>query len=71
MPTVRAETLRRAAEIIGEDKLAEELGVSSELLAEWKATQKPVPDEVFLKCVDIVVSDKIRSQSRPDSEKPH
>jgi hypothetical protein len=71
MPTVRAETLRRAAEIIGEEKLAKELGVSSEQLAEWKGTQTPVPEEVFLKCVDIVVSETIRSQSRPDPKKPH
>ena len=71
MPTVRSETLRRAAEIIGDEKLAEQLGVSSEELAEWKATQKPVPEGVFLKCVDIVVSETIRSQSRPDPEKPH
>jgi hypothetical protein len=71
MPTVRAETLRRAAEIIGEDKLAEQLGVNSEQLTEWKAAQKPVPEDVFLKCVDIVVSETIRSQSRPDPEKPH
>jgi hypothetical protein len=71
MPAVHSETLRRAAEIIGDEKLAQELGVSSEQLAEWKTKQKPVPEEVFLKCVDIVVSETIRAQGRPDPEKPH
>ena len=72
MAAVHAETLRRAAQIIGDDKkLAETLGITPEQLAEWKAKEKPVPEDVFLKCVDIVVSDAIRSQSRPDGDNSH
>jgi hypothetical protein len=70
--TVHSETLRRASEIIGDDdKLAEALGVSPQQLAEWKSAQKPVPEEVFLKCVDIVVSDTIRVQGGSDRDKPN
>jgi hypothetical protein len=60
MASVHLETLRRAAQIVGNRELADALGVSEEALDEWKAREKPVPEEVFLKCVDIVVSDMTR-----------
>lgn len=65
MASVHFETLRRAAQIVGDDrKLADTLGVTEEVLGEWKARRKPVPEDVFLKCVDIVVGgDQPRSRA--------
>jgi hypothetical protein len=57
MPTVHARTLRRAAEIIADDKkLAEILGITPQVLALWKSSNRPFPQKVFLKAVDIVVA---------------
>ena len=57
MPTVYARTLRRAAEIVGGvEKLRSELGVHSEDLVHWLQGTKAVPQEIFLRAVDIVVA---------------
>jgi DNA-binding transcriptional regulator YdaS (Cro superfamily) len=70
--TVRSETLRRASEIIGDDKkLADTLGINPDQLREWKSSEKPIPEEVFLKCADIVVSDTIRCQQPPERDNSH
>lgn len=72
MTTVRSETLRRASEIIGDDsKLAESLGVTPQQLAQWKSAEEPVPEQVFLKCVDIVVTETVRVMARSERDKPH
>ena len=57
MPTVYARTLRRAAEIMGEDKLAAELGVSVERVKSWTTGLEEPPLRAFLKAVDIVSRD--------------
>jgi DNA-binding transcriptional regulator YdaS (Cro superfamily) len=55
MPTVHARTARRAAEIVGGlEALAAQLDVRDENLKKWLEGQLPVPQEIFLRCVDIV-----------------
>jgi hypothetical protein len=47
--------VRRAAEIVGGiELLAEQLDVRDENLKKWLEGQFPVPQEIFLRCVDIV-----------------
>jgi DNA-binding transcriptional regulator YdaS (Cro superfamily) len=78
MPTVYARTLRRAAEIAGGvQRLGSKLGVSSEDLVYWLQGTKAVPQEIFLRAVDIVVAHDISTISgkhpnvkNPDPEKP-
>jgi DNA-binding transcriptional regulator YdaS (Cro superfamily) len=38
----------------GEHRLAEFLGVTVELVNEWLNGERPVPDRVFLACLDVV-----------------
>ena len=38
----------------GEHKLAEYLGVSVGVVEDWLAGRRPIPDRVFLLCVDSV-----------------
>jgi hypothetical protein len=55
MPTVHARTARRAAEIVGGlEVLAAQLDVRDENLKKWLEGQLPVPQMIFLRCVDIV-----------------
>ena len=55
MATVHAVTVRRAAEIVGGVKvLAAQLDVGDENLKNWMEGQVSVPQEIFLRCVDIV-----------------
>jgi hypothetical protein len=64
MATIHFETLRRASEIIGDDKiLADMLGVNERLLAWWKSKGVSIPEGVFFMCVDIVVSDAVHQKS--------
>ncbi len=78
MPTVYARTLRRAAEIVGGvQQLGAQLGVRSEDLVYWMQGTKQVPQEIFLRAVDIVVahdvsviSGKHPSIRNPEPKKP-
>ena len=78
MPTVYLRTLKRAAEIAGGvEQLGAELGVRSDDLAYWLQGTKPVPQEIFLRAVDMVVahdvtqiSGKHPSVEAPNSGKP-
>ncbi|TAK80515.1 MAG: hypothetical protein EPO20_27335 [Betaproteobacteria bacterium] len=64
MPTVYARTLRRAAEIVGGvEKLGSQLGVHSEDLVYWLQGTKAVPQEIFLRAVDIVVAHDVSTIS--------
>ena len=55
MPTVHARTLKRAAQIVGGYMpLSTQLGVPIDDVACWAEGTKPVPDEIFLRAVDIV-----------------
>ena len=55
MATVHAVTVRRAVEILGGvELLAAQLDVGDENLKNWMEGQVPVPQEIFLRCVDIV-----------------
>ena len=72
MATIQFQTLRRASEIIGDDKvLAGMLGVNERLLAWWKSEQTPIPEGVFFMCVDIVVSEAIYQEHSSEKGKPH
>jgi hypothetical protein len=58
--SVRAETLRRAAEIAGsEEALALLIRVTPSHLALWLEGVSDVPDGVFLRAVDIVLAHKV------------
>jgi hypothetical protein len=55
MPTVYARTVRRAAEIVGSvEVLAAQLEVRDPDLRKWMEGQLSVPQEIFLRCVDIL-----------------
>jgi hypothetical protein len=64
MPTVYSRTLKRAAEIAGGvEELGAELGVRSDDLAYWLQGTKSVPQEIFLRAVDIVVAHDVKEMS--------
>ena len=64
MATIYVRTLRRAAEIVGgAEALALQLEVSSADLATWLAGTGTVPQEVFLRAVDIVTAHQISEVS--------
>ncbi len=64
MPTVYARTLRRAAQIVGGPReLAARLGVAADDVVCWLDGTRRVPQEIFLKAVDIVVADDLREMS--------
>ena len=72
MPTVHARTVRRAAEIVGAiEALAAQLHVQDEVIRKCMEGELPVPEELFLRCVDIVNADQLREIGGADSEKPH
>lgn len=57
MPTVYAQTLRRAAEIVGgATQLSTRLRVPYEDLVYWLEGTKRVPEDIFLRAVDIVTA---------------
>ncbi len=60
MPTVHARTLKRAAHIVGGyAQLSTQLGVPIDDAASWAEGTKPVPDEIFLRAVDIVTAHEV------------
>jgi hypothetical protein len=64
MPTLHARTLRRALEIVGGvDVLAARLGARGEDIEHWLEDKVPAPQEVFLRCVDIVVGHEVEEIS--------
>lgn len=67
MPTVHARTVRRAADVVGGAAvLAGHLEVREEFITKWMEDRLPVPQEIFLRCVDIVNAhqlDEISDQS--------
>jgi len=57
MPTVHARTLKRAAQIAGGYlQLGTQLGVPTADVASWAEGTKPVPEEMFLRAIDIVTA---------------
>ena len=55
MPTVHAQTLRRAAQIVGgTEQLAQQLAVKPSQLALWMGGAEPTPPDIFLKAVDLL-----------------
>ena len=57
--------LQRAAEILGgEDQLTAYLGVTRERLRIWSRSRFPLPDEVFLKLVDLISDPPPRKTAR-------
>jgi len=58
--SVYQQTLRRAAEIVGNDEaLAQQLGATLEQVRSWIAGDERPPMDVFLRAVDIVVKDSV------------
>jgi hypothetical protein len=74
MPAVYVRTLRRAAEIAGgATEFATRLGIPQRSLSIWIAGVEPVPTEIFLRAVDIVLdhafhATRSRPQAQPDSQ---
>ena len=53
--TAQTRTLRRAVEALGSpEELAETLGVPPESLAAWLAGDETLPNEVYLRALDVV-----------------
>ena len=55
MPTVHAQTLRRAAQLLGgTEQLAQHLAVQPSQLALWMGGAEATPPDIFLKAVDLL-----------------
>lgn len=62
MPAVRSSALKRAIDIVGGiEKLAAQLDVPSDELMLWSQGTKRVPEEIFLRAVDIVTAAEINA----------
>lgn len=71
MPTVWAEILRRAAEIVGgELSLAAKLKVKPGDLAVWLGAQKTPPPEVFLMAIDLIGERQLEELAKKQITKP-
>jgi len=65
--SVRSRTLAKAAQIVGgQDVLRRRLNVSALLLGLWLTGTEPPPTDVFLKAVDIVEDQVIKSLGKRD-----
>ncbi len=63
--------LDRATEILGgEDALSERLGVPEAQVALWRSRQARLPDEVFLRIVDIVLRDDVERAADDRRKEP-
>ena len=71
MPTLRAQTLARAAQIVGSvDALAEALAIPAEMLARYIRQESTVPMEVFLRASEIVTTSAVSDAARPSPQDP-
>jgi hypothetical protein len=69
MPTIHARTVQRAAEILGGiEVLAAQLDVRDENLKKWLEGTLAVPQEIFLRCVDIVNAHQLNEISGSHSK---
>lgn len=51
----KARTLRRAVEVVGgPEALAEALGVSPQMVSAWLIGQRALPDDAYLRALDLV-----------------
>jgi DNA-binding transcriptional regulator YiaG len=51
----KARTLRRAVEVVGSEvALAATLGVSRERVSAWLLGEQPVPNDVYMRALDVV-----------------
>jgi hypothetical protein len=67
MPSVHARTVRRTAEIVGGvEGLAAQLEVRAESIKKWMEGQLPIPQAIFLRCVDIVNAYQLDDLSGPN-----
>jgi DNA-binding transcriptional regulator YdaS (Cro superfamily) len=65
MPTVAVQTLRRARDIVGDDRaLAKLLGVNGHWIKSWLLGAREMPSAIFLKAVDIVVEHDLKDATR-------
>lgn len=68
MPSVYARAVRRAAEITGGvTQLSAEWHVPIEELMSWLEGTRPVPQEFFLRAVDIITEYDVEELSPPDA----
>ena len=68
MAGLRAATVRRAAEIVGGvEVLAAQLDIGEQYLKKWIKGQLPIPQEFFLRCVDIVNAHLLGEIGEPHS----
>lgn len=68
-PTLQTELFMRAAELFGsEEALALSLGISGERLRLWSRGVMPMPDDIFLKLVDVLWSSASLVDAANDKE---
>ena len=66
---LHAETVARAATIVGDGTFAAEFGVSIETLGLWIRGLSPVPPEVFLRACEIVTQAGVLDAARAHAPK--
>ena len=63
--TPKLRTLRRAAEVVGSpEALAEALEVSPEMISAWLLGQKTVPNDAYIRALDLVSQGPHHNPSR-------
>jgi hypothetical protein len=68
---VRKHALRRAIDVVGnEETVAMYLDVSPTVLKFWLNTSSPLPDDMFLKVVDLL-ADRAASPLHPQARSPN
>ena len=56
--------LDRALELAGDEALAKYLGVSAVRLRGWVARIGPIPEDIFLKLVDLILAERFAKLRR-------
>jgi hypothetical protein len=67
--SLHAETVARAATIIGAEEFAAEFGVSIETLGLWIRGLSPVPQDVFLRACEVVTQAGVLDAARAPAPK--
>jgi DNA-binding transcriptional regulator YiaG len=69
LQTIHTRALRRAQEILGgNERLRDYLGVSEDDLSAW-AQQCELPQNVFLRLVDLITQEEVRAVARASRAK--
>ena len=70
-PELRLHTLQRAVQIAGGmETLARRLGTDWTAVSRWAAGEAPMPEQVFLEAVDLVLEDDIARSAQDRRRSP-